>query len=56
MNSFIRLKDKIWDIVEMLEEEYMIYQFAEAQHVQAWSPQSTPSKDREYLSINLRQH
>ena len=54
MQSTIRVKDRIWDIFDMTEQDIPLFEHSYFQQVPFWIPSDTPIEDRTYVSVYLR--
>ena len=54
MESTINTKDNIWDIFEFSEKDTPIFEHYISQNINEGIPNTTPVKDKKYVSIYFR--
>ena len=55
MENTIRLKDNVWDFLELGERDEKLFEHSYSQNVPKWSPTETSVQDREYVNLFFRQ-
>ena len=54
MENTIRLKDYVWDFLELYEKDVPLFEHSYSQQVSKWTPTGTAVEDREYLNLFFR--
>ena len=55
MENTIRLKDYVWDFLELYEKDVPLFEHSYSQQASKWTPTGTPIEDREYVNLFFRQ-